>query len=90
MKSLPLGRQADRLVSPYKMPFIPLSECPQRRNQINTTALGSGEYPITRRLFLIVKENEQSDRQAGEAYANFLLTDQGQEFIAKAGFVRIR
>lgn len=90
VKSLPLGRQSDRLISPYKMPFIPLQECPQRRNQINATAFASGEYPITRRLFLIVKQNEQSDRQAGEAYANFLLTDHGQELIAKAGFVRIR
>jgi len=38
----------------------------------------SGEYPITRRLFVIVKQNGQTE-QAGIAYANLLLTNQGQE-----------
>jgi phosphate transport system substrate-binding protein len=39
---------------------------------------------------VIVKQNNQSDQQAGETYANLLLTNQGQELISKAGFVRIR
>jgi phosphate transport system substrate-binding protein len=92
VKSLPLGRKFDELVAPYISPFIPLSECPQKRNQLNGDAFQSGKYPITRRLFVIVKENEnnQSDQKAGEAYANLLLSDQGQELIAKTGFVRIR
>jgi phosphate transport system substrate-binding protein len=37
-----------------------------------------------------VKQNGQTDQQAGEAYARLLLTNQGQELISKAGFVRIR
>ncbi|MBU7581424.1 MAG: phosphate ABC transporter substrate-binding protein [Nostoc sp. TH1S01] len=90
IKALPLGRQPDKLVEPYKKPYIPLDKCPQQRNQLNTEAFQTGEYPITRRLFIIVKQNGQSDQQAGEAYANLLLTDQGQELIAKAGFVRLR
>ena len=45
---------------------------------------------LTRRLFVIVKKNDLVDQQAGEAYANLLLTEQGQEMIQKAGFVRIR
>ncbi|GAX39809.1 periplasmic phosphate-binding protein of phosphate ABC transporter [Tolypothrix sp. NIES-4075] len=45
---------------------------------------------VNRRLFVIVKQNGQSDRKAGEAYANLLLTPQGQDLITKAGFVRIR
>ncbi len=92
VKSLPLGRKSDELVAPYISPFIPLSECPQKRNQLNGDAFQSGKYPITRRLFVIVKESEnnQSDQKAGEAYANLLLSDQGQELIAKTGFVRIR
>jgi len=90
VKPLPIGRKSDQLVPPYKPPFVPLRECPQQRNQLNADALQSGEYPITRRLFVIVKQNSQSDQQAGEAYADLLLTDQGQELISKAGFVRIR
>lgn len=57
---------------------------------INSQAFRSGAYPITRNLFVIVKQNNQTDRQAWEAYANWLLTSQGQELIEKAGFVIIK
>lgn len=90
VKSLPLGKTADKLVPPYQEPFVPLSECSQKRNQLNAPAFQSDQYPITRRLFVIVKQNGQTDQQAGEAYARLLLTNQGQELISKAGFVRIR
>ncbi|WP_044500926.1 substrate-binding domain-containing protein [Nostoc sp. PCC 7107] len=90
IKPLSLGRKSDKLVKPYKEPYIPPEKCPKQRNQLNKEAFQTGEYPITRRLFVIVKQNGQSDQQAGDAYANLLLTDQGQELIAKAGFVRLR
>ena len=90
IKTLPIGRNLNQLIRPYKLPFVPLSECPYKRNEVNTEAFLSGEYPLTRRLFVIVKKNNQVDQQAGEAYANLLLTEQGQEMIQKAGFVRIR
>lgn len=90
VKPLPLGRKSDQFIPPYKEPFVALQNCPQQRNQLNATAFQKGEYPITRRLFVLVKHNGQNDQQAGEAYANWLLTDQGQELITKAGFVRIR
>ena len=90
VKTLPLGRNSNQLIPPYKQPFVPLSECPSKRNEANTQAFLSGEYPLTRRLFVIVKKNNQIDQQAGEAYANLLLTEQGQAMIEKAGFVRIR
>lgn len=90
VKPLPLGRNSNNLIAPYQKPFIALSRCPKERNQLNEAAFQSGEYPITRRLFVIVKQNAQIDQQAGEAYANLLLTAQGQELITKAGFVKIR
>ena len=90
VKTLPLGRNLNQLIPPYKQPFVPLSECPSKRNEANTPAFLNGEYPLTRRLFVVVKKNNQVDQQAGEAYANLLLTEQGQEMIQKAGFVRIR
>ncbi len=90
IKPLPIGKTSDRLIPPYKEPYIPSSQCPQKRNQLNTAAFSEAEYPITRRLFAIVKQNGQIDEAAGEAYAKLLLTAQGQELIAKAGFVRIR
>jgi len=57
---------------------------------LNVRDFRSGNYPITRNLFVIVKQNNQTDQQAGEAYANWLLTIQNQELIEKAGFVRIK
>lgn len=38
---------------------------------------------------MIIKQNGQSDRQAGVAYANLLLTTQGQELITNAGFLTL-
>ncbi|MES1025444.1 PstS family phosphate ABC transporter substrate-binding protein [Gloeocapsa sp. BRSZ] len=90
VKPLPLGQTLNNLTPPYQVPFVPLSRCPQERNQLNTAAFQADEYPITRRLFVIIKQNEQIATQAGEAYANLLLTDQGQELIRQAGFVSIR
>jgi phosphate transport system substrate-binding protein len=90
IKPLPLGRQTGQLVPPYKEPFVPLSQCPGLRNQLNIQAFQAGQYPITRNLFVVVKQNGQIDQQAGEAYAKLLLTGQGQELINQAGFVRIR
>lgn len=90
IKSLPIGRKSDELVPPYQQPLVPLSQCPNQRNQLNSTAFRQGNYPITRNLFVIIKMNGQTDQKAGEAYANWLLTDPGQALIEKLGFVRIR
>lgn len=90
VKSLPLGRSPERLVPPYLEPFKPLNNCPIERNTLNNAAFKSGDYPITRSLFVIVKQNNAAEEQAGKAYANLLLTQQGQDLIEQAGFVRIR
>jgi phosphate transport system substrate-binding protein len=90
IKSLPLGRVSNQFVSPYQEPFVPPSACPSQRNRLNSQAFRNGNYAITRNLFVIVKQNGQTDQQAGEAYANWLLTPQGQELIEKTGFVRIK
>ncbi len=90
IKPLPIGRTFNNLVPPYKEPYVQSSNCPQQRNQLNAEAFKSGEYPITRRLFVVVKKNGQIDEKAGNTYAQLLLTDEGQKLISKAGFVRIR
>lgn len=90
IKSLPIGRASGEFVPPYQEPFVPAFQCPNSRNSLNLDAFQTGQYPITRNLFVIVKENGQIDEQAGDAYANFLLTEQGQELIEQTGFVRIR
>ncbi|MEH2289878.1 PstS family phosphate ABC transporter substrate-binding protein [Nostoc sp.] len=90
IKSLPLGRTQGQYIAPYQEPSVLPSECPGKRNKLNIEAFQSGKYPITRNLFVVVKQNGQTEQQAGVAYANLLLTEQGQELIAQAGFVKIR
>lgn len=90
VKSLPIGRASGEFIPPYQEPLVPLSQCPRSRNRLNLEAFQTGQYPITRNLFVVVKQNGQIDEQAGDAYANFLLTGQGQELIEQTGFVKIR
>jgi phosphate transport system substrate-binding protein len=90
IKPLPIGRDSSKLIPPYTLPLVPASECPNKRNQVNTFAIRSSEYPLSRRLTVVLKENGRFEQQSGEAYANLLLTEQGQDLITKAGFVRIR
>ena len=90
IKTLPIGRQAGWFIAPYQDPYVPTRDCPQKRNQLNTQAFQSGDDPITRRLFVVIKENNQMDQEAGEAYGKLMLADEDQALIKKAGFVPIR
>lgn len=90
VKALPMARESNQFVLPYKESWVSPEVCSRRKNQINVEAFRAGEYPITRQLFVIIKQDGQIDQQAGEAYAHLLLTNEGQELIAKEGFVRIR
>jgi phosphate transport system substrate-binding protein len=54
---------------------------------INSKAFIEGAYPITRRLLVIIKRDGQLDEQAGVAYANILLSDEGQQLISQSGLV---
>jgi phosphate transport system substrate-binding protein len=90
VKPLPLGNNPTELVSPYREPLVTPEQCPRQRNQVNTEAIKNGSYPITTNLFVIIKQNNGQQQQAGEAYANLLLTDQGQQAIEQAGFAGVR
>jgi phosphate transport system substrate-binding protein len=57
---------------------------------VNEAAFADSSYPVTRRLFVILKRDGKLDEQAGVAYANLLLSDEGQALVKKAGFVPIR
>ena len=87
VKPLPLGRTATQLIPPYREPLVAPEQCPRQRNQLNTTVLKNGSYPIVTNLFVVIKQNQSQEQQAGTAYANLLLSDQGQEAIKQAGFV---
>ncbi len=83
VKPLPLGQQAGNFVLPYQEPLVPPEQCPSQRNRLNIDAFQSGQYPLTRNLYVVVKQNGGVEEQAGDAYATFLLTAEGQTLIAK-------
>lgn len=59
--------------------------------KVNQSDLAKDIYPITRRLFVVIKrDGGQLDEKSGEAYANMLLTDEGQEIINQVGLVPLR
>lgn len=66
------------------------SVAPCNGSQVNLPAFVQAEYPITRRLFVIIRKDGKLDEQAGVAYANLLLSDEGQMIIEQAGLAPIR
>jgi len=90
IKPLPMGNSQKKLITPYQEPFVPASNCPAQRNQLNASAFQDGSYPLTRALYVVVQQNGGPEQQAGEAYARLLLTDEGQQALAKAGFVPLK
>jgi len=59
-------------------------------HRLNLTAFQNGTYPITRYLYVIIRRDARADERAGVAYANLLLSKEGQQFVEKAGLVPIR
>ena len=64
----------------YVMPFTDAGDA-------NLELFKSGNYPLTRRLFLVIRQDGTPDRLAGKSYAQMLLSNQGQEIIEQSGFV---
>jgi phosphate transport system substrate-binding protein len=89
-KPLALGLTASDLVSPYEGTLVSPSQCPAQRNRLNTKAFQTGQYPLTRNLYVVINQNRQTEQKAGETYASLLLSSEGQGLIEKAGYVRIR
>ncbi len=58
--------------------------------QINFPALRDGTYPLTRRLFVVIRRDGTPEQAAGVAYANLLLSKEGQQIVEKSGFVPLR
>ena len=53
----------------------------------NLEAFKDGSYPLTRRLFLVIRQDGTPDMIAGKAYAEMLLSNRGQEIVEESGFV---
>jgi phosphate transport system substrate-binding protein len=90
VRPLPLGKTADQMIAPYAGELVAEVDCPLRRNTLNIAALRSEQYPLSRYLYVVVKQNGAIDQQAGEAYTQFLLSGQGQMLVEQAGLVPLQ
>jgi phosphate transport system substrate-binding protein len=92
--------RASKVVSQYAIHPLPLSKTSNQPfvppfahgniTTVNSSAFVDGSYPVTKKIFIIVKRDGSLDEQVGLAYANLLLTPQGQKLIEQAGFVPLR
>lgn len=67
----------------YVQPFT-------ENKQVNIQAFQDGTYAMTRRFFIVLRRDGTADEKAAVAYANLLLSGEGQRLIEQAGFVPIR
>jgi phosphate transport system substrate-binding protein len=68
----------------YVQPFI------DNGRQMNVTAIRDGSYPLTRRKFIVFRQDGTIDQLAGEAYVNMLLSKEGQQIVQKADHIPVR
>jgi serine/threonine protein kinase len=89
-KPIAIGKTADSFVKPYQEPLRSLNDCQKgERNKINAEVIKNQDYPLTRKIYVIVKADGTDRQKAGEAYAKLLKTKQGQDLLEKSGFVSI-
>lgn len=53
----------------------------------NLEMFKNGIYPLTRRLFVVIRQDGTPDYLAGKAYIQMLLSAEGQEIVKESGFV---
>ncbi|NMG19449.1 substrate-binding domain-containing protein [Brasilonema bromeliae] len=82
VKLLPLAKSADK---PYVAPFSGTNI-----EKVNQLAFIDSSYPMTRKLYVIIKKDGGVNEEAGTAYANLLLSVEGQKLVEQAGFAPIR
>lgn len=92
VKPIPISyRLGSAFIAPYRGVYLPPQECStENKNTLNYTAFQNSEYPLTRKLFVVLRQDGGIEEKAGEAYSNLLLTDEGQRLLQEAGFVSLR
>jgi phosphate transport system substrate-binding protein len=59
-------------------------------DRLNAKVIQNGSYPFIQKLFVIMRRDGQIGERAGIAYANLLLSHEGQQLIERAGLVPLR
>ncbi|MEA5463273.1 serine/threonine-protein kinase [Leptothoe sp. PORK10 BA2] len=81
VKPLSIEQQA-----PYQSPYVELKDCPNQRNQPNLEGFASGDYPLSRQIYVV----GNVDVPIGRAYGELILSAEGQTAIKEAGFAPLR
>ena len=71
---------------PYQPPYIDLQNCPNQRNQPNLDGFASGDYPLTRQIYIV----SNADIPIGRIYAELILSKEGQGALSSVGFAQLR
>ncbi|MGB7416870.1 MAG: substrate-binding domain-containing protein [Thermosynechococcaceae cyanobacterium] len=88
IKPLALGRSSEPFIPPYQAPAESGAECLKSRRQVNINAFHKRQYPLTHDLYVVFKQSGRG-AAAGKAYAQLLLTKQGQDLMQGSGFAPI-
>ena len=70
----------------YKLPYIDLQNCPSQRNQPNLEGFSTGDYPLTRQIYVVTT----ADTPIGQTYAELMLSAEGQTALNDAGFAQLQ
>lgn len=57
--------------------------------ELDRKAVLNGSYPLSQRIFLVIRDDGTREWRAGVAFANMLLSIQGQQLLKKAGFIPV-
>ena len=71
---------------PYQPPYVDLQNCPNQRNQPNLDGFESGDYPLTRPIYIV----SNADIPIGRAYAELMLSAEGQSALNAIGFAQLK
>jgi len=79
VRPIPIAKgDSNQYISPYTL-----------EGEINTQAIRDGSYPFTYTIFVDIRRDGTPNELAGVAYANLLLSTEGQRLVEKARFVPI-
>ena len=82
--------EASNFISPYEGAWKTGEECLDQANTVNKVVFREGQYPLTRQLFVIVRDDDTQNEEAGRFYGDILLSPEGQTLVEQAGFISIR
>ena len=57
-----------------------------KRNKVDIQAIKSRDYPLTRPIYLIIRNDDEIAKEWGKFFLNALESDEGKNLIEKAGF----